>query len=824
MTGLLLLVGLILTIGTYAMYFGAINVLKCLVLSITTYFFEYVLVCAALFCFDSFELIYALLIILLINSVILIFGYIKGKRPEIIFDYKKYLIPILISACILPFTINKFGFFGMGQDQGVYQTQAISMIYGDTNLQMDFEEYHVLSDEDKAVFEKKINHVVVGLYRYYSENIDLPMRNIENRLSEVSSEYHGIPTFAAILALWGTIFGIGNMSGIHTIFLICTIFLVYFIAENLKLKKSSKILATLMTAFSPIILWVSKSSLTEMFLTVIICCFIYYITESEDKKSIYLSALPVIVFSFYHIAIYTIIPIFVLLYFVLYFYKGNKAYIDSAIAILIGFFAGMIFMTYVSATYAYGNFQPLFSILPCVNSNNVLLFLFIVSALGIGMGLVVKSNTILFAIQKISNQTIYVWTIRIVSVGCYLYQLKILYSMSKEYGSIIEALHHMTFIGYIMITGMIVLPVVCYKIVRKPILIMAHQNTLIIGILFIYCILIHSSVLRQEIPYYYYYGRYLAPFVPIVALLGAIYLNPIADKVNYIIAAMSFLILLPFNQIHIEGIDDTRLDWSVLEDFELFLTEKDAVIIESDELMRCLYLPIRSMTGAKVFMVFDRTSIDGQIDKLDELYDNVYYIGNNTNMAVEDMKIAYYNRYEKSEDKAEYISNISPFPLDYTTSVEQIICYKKQQPTEIIDVSDDEHEISGLNPDTSDPGFRWSYDERVYIPCLLIQTDYIFTITQGTPIPLAELGFEAYIINVFVNDEYVGQMTINDENNGKEISIEIPEKFIIKGNNVVTLESDLWSPSDYGRADKRQLGLAISKIEFTASDAEKQNE
>jgi len=75
-----------------------------------------------------------------------------------------------------------------------------------------------------------------------------------------------------------------------------------------------------------------------------------------------------------------------------------------------------------------------------------------------------------------------------------------------------------------------------------------------------------------------------------------------------------------------------------------------------------------------------------------------------------------------------------------------------------------------------------------------------------------------------LNNEYVGQMIINDENNGKEISIELPEKFIIKGNNAVALESDLWSPSDYGSADTRQLGLAISKIEFTVSDVENQNE
>jgi len=817
--GLLFITGIILTIGIFMMFFRELNALKCLVLSIVTYFFEYILVCAILFCFDSFELLFSLSIILIVNIVLLIFGYIKGKRPSISFEYKKYLCPIIISTCILPFTINKFGFFGMGQDQGVYQTQSISMIYGNTNLQMDFEEFEVLNDEEKVLFRSNINRILAGLYGY-----DVSFRNTEKRMSQVSSEYHGIPTFVAMLALWGTIFGMENMSGVNTIFLICIIFLVYFISENLAIKKSSRVLATLMTAFSPIILWVSKSSLTETFLTVIICYLIYCLTYKENNKYIHLSVLPITVFSFYHITIYTVIPVFVLIYFVLYFFKGNKAYINSLIAILAGFFAGMVFMTNVSAGYAYGNFSRLYLMLPFINSNNVLIVFLVVSVFGIIVALVAKSSIALSTVQRIKKQAIYVWLIRIVLASCFLYQVRILYSLSKESGSIIDALHHMTFVGFAMATGIIILPVLCCKLIRKPTVMLANQNTLVVGLLFIYCILIYSSVLRQEIPYYYYYGRYLGPFIPIIALMGATYFDSISDKLNYAVAVICFLILLPFNQLHIEGLDDTTFAWGVLEDFELFLTEEDAVLIEEEDLMRFLYLPLKSITGCKVFIVFDQADLNDQIDRLDEIYENIYYIGSNKNIISENMEIIYRNRYEVSEDIGEYTSNILPFPLDHTTTIEQIVCYIKRPFSGIIDVINDEHEIKGLNPYNADIGFKWTYNERVYIPCILAQTDYELIINQGNPFPLVELSLKEYVISVFVNDKYIGQMVINEDNNGEEISIKIPVSFIQKGKNYIVLESDLWSPSDYGANDTRQLGFAISSIEFIVSDVEIQNE
>ena len=149
---------------------------------------------------------------------------------------------------------------------------------------------------------------------------------MQKEVSEVSGVFHGVATFPAILALWGEMFGISHMSDIQTIFWAGSIFLCFFILQQLKIKKWLMISITALFAFSPLILWVSKSALTEMMLTAMITLFIYFILKKE-RKYILCSIIPLAAFCFFHITIYTVIPCFLLLYFGMYFCTCDKKYI-----------------------------------------------------------------------------------------------------------------------------------------------------------------------------------------------------------------------------------------------------------------------------------------------------------------------------------------------------------------------------------------------------------------------------------------------------------------------------------------------------------------
>ena len=49
-------------------------------------------------------------------------------------------------------------------------------------------------------------------------------------------------------------------------------------------------------------------------------------------------------------------------------------------------------------------------------------------------------------------------------------------------------------------------------------------------------------------------------------------------------------------------VDDTRLQWSVLEDVASEIGENDCVIVDSEN-MWTMYLPLRAMTGADAYPV-----------------------------------------------------------------------------------------------------------------------------------------------------------------------------------------------------------------------------
>lgn len=293
------------------------------VLAVSYFLFAYILGSGLLFWLDIFSIINGVVISIvmgvLFNAYLLL---VIKKKPTISYDYRKSIIPLIIFIIVLPVSFSKFGYFGMGQDQGVYQTKALELIYGNNSNVVDFDEFDDLDVEmDIATFKGDVGDNLLGYYVYDPK---VPSLNQEDYKGVLSGVFHGIPTFAAILALYGSIFGYSHMSGVQTIIFFCAIFLMYYIARNLKIKKFLAMLATFMFAISPIVLWSSKSALTEMFIAVIILMYIFILTDEEHKTFAWLSFVPIAVFSFYHITIYTVMPMFFITYIGLYFTTKDK--------------------------------------------------------------------------------------------------------------------------------------------------------------------------------------------------------------------------------------------------------------------------------------------------------------------------------------------------------------------------------------------------------------------------------------------------------------------------------------------------------------------
>ena len=344
----------------------------------------------------------------------------------------------------------------MGQDEGVYQTQAIQFIYDYNDIQRDFEEYEMLNTEEaKADFKTSIQEDLIGLYNY---DTTLPFASGEKELSDVSATFHGIPTIAALLALSGKIFGIHHMSDIQTIFYICSVFLLFFILTDMGIKKVSCAVCTTLFAFSPIVLWVSKSALTEIGLACLILAFIYFILKM-DKNSTFLSIIPLTAFCFYHLTIYTMFPLFIMIYFGLYIYNRKNYYLISAAVFNTVFMAGMVMAMMIAGTYSFTyNFDPLYRF-KGVNQDNVCFFI-------IGIGVIVYTICILLYIirknlKKLKElyQSFKVPGIRLILGAGVLYQGVIILKIRERYQGGINSLKHLTIVGYGLNVG-IIIPIV----------------------------------------------------------------------------------------------------------------------------------------------------------------------------------------------------------------------------------------------------------------------------------------------------------------------------------------------------------------------------
>ena len=177
------------------------------------------------------------------------------------------------------------------QDEGVYQTVAVNFLNGITDRQQDFAEYHTLSKEQQELFHDKVFSCLVG---YDLETEDYPATVYDRNVSPVSGIYHGIPTYASMLAMWGKILRYGKYAGGTDLMLwLHYFFSLFLLCQNLKIRKSSSALACAVFAASPIVVWVEKSALTESFLAVLLVLFLYLLTDEEHPYRQWLSIIPI---------------------------------------------------------------------------------------------------------------------------------------------------------------------------------------------------------------------------------------------------------------------------------------------------------------------------------------------------------------------------------------------------------------------------------------------------------------------------------------------------------------------------------------------------
>lgn len=786
-----------------------VSILKGVTLGVTLFSFVYVISSAILFWMDWYSILKASVL----TSVILLCGVIICLIKKITFKFivvpKEWAVMAIVIALVLPFTIQKFEFFGMGQDQGGYQTKAINLIYGETDRISDFDELEVLESEEQIENYIAAVRSIPGHDNLLRNDGTSPfLENVED-VSRAAGIYHGIPTWPAILALYGDMFGISHMQDVQTIILIVYLGIVFYALENLGIRTILEMPALLMLGLSPQILWVSKSGLTEVYLALIMACFAMLILE-KNKYAQACSFMPIIIFSIYHVTAFTMIPMFLLICWGMYLMCKEKYFLYNANIGLIGYFVGYIFMTYISPGYTRNNYvAAVSSILPVINHSNLRYLVCVAVVCGLLITNLIpwieKNRLIRNIGEEIYQKRNYILKVIMAILLCAFFLMCFMNDATivEESNIIYNIFGSRTLFAYLVASAGLLLPTIFFVFIGKK-KNLKGANIYALLIIFIYTILVYSLILRKDVGYYYYYGRYLIPFFFIIYLVFCYFANSIKRYYICLVCFLGVVFFIEPNYLLLTEVDDSRISWSIVEEVTELVNKENVATIISGDLQRTLFLPIGS-TSSDVYNEWN--DLDSQMEFLEERYETVYYVS--TNSTIDEYSLL----YRKENSISHYHDTYFSYPVETTKERSEIAVYKNQKVSLEYDIIDYSFEGTGFGM-VEQNKFAWTNNERVDVITYIKEDNYLVTLKQATGIPLNNLGYEDYKIDVFFNDVYIDTMVINKDNNGKDITFCIPKELITKKRNIVSFESELWSPSDFGQNDGRRVGFAFESLEF----------
>lgn len=786
------------------------SLVKSVVLSAAFFFILFILTSSVYFLFDNFRMKCVLATCFAIESAVAaILVFVFKKKIEFDYSIKNAIIPTAVVALLTPFLITHFGYFGMGQDQGVYQVKALNLMNGVTQYQTDFDEYSKLdSTYEKNEFESQVKRYLAGYDRHQP---DFPKTTYNDNISPVSGIFHGIPVYPAMLALWGFMFGAENMAGLSAFWLIISIYLISFCCDNLKIKASVKLMVCSIMGFSPIMIWVSKSTLTEMFISVLLLSFTYLITRSEYK---WLSVIPVVAYAFYHVSFFTMLPMFIIIYAALYIFTNDRKFVVCAAVSCLSYAAGFFTMRALQPIYTLNNYKVVYNSL--INNKNVNIVIYIlmaicIIALAVFYMIINKIRKNSFLPEQFISKVFNGKTEKIlIPIAIILPLVAIGFKMYGDY----ERFTFSTIMSFMYLTGMIIIPLSLIFCAVKPKVIVNSVNTLTVFALFEYCVLIYSWVLRPDIQYYYYYSRYISSFIPVALIFGGIVLNSINKKyITFPVIVGSLCFILPYDNLLAQKKDDTIMQWNVLNDVIDSANEGDCYIVDDIYASTC-WFPLKNISKADVYPVIG--DVNDQLSKMKSKYKNVYYL---TDMPVTYDKeplyrVIYKNKVYSSLDDNCTKGKVLPLPTDFLKFEDGIYIYKyngyklNYTADECID---DFYGFSYLEQDS----FCWITSKESAVVTCLKPDNYVMTVEQGAQIPFEDLTFTKEInVSAYVNGILVGTVKINKDNADKPLVFKIDRNIMLNMQNTVSFKSDLWSPSEFGSEDERQLGFSISSINF----------
>lgn len=804
--------------------FKNVDIIKNMVLSVSGFLMLYAVAAGLFFWADKFSFVHVLGSMLAGLAPFVLYcarRYGKTAYRAVLPSYRQVLPILILTITAAGLSFSKFELFNSGQDQGLYQAEAIELYMGNYEVEHDFEEYRILeSDSDKSSYREMLNRTITGFYPFADAGNYWEPLPEEERKSDVSGVYHGIQTFPALLALGGRLFGLENMVQMQTVFFVCALLLLYFANCNLQVPLGANLASLAVFLFSPLALWISKSSLTEMTLSLLMSAYLFLLTESDTRAKRLLSAFPLICFAFVHVSFLQLYPVFIGINLFRYVKKRSGEYLAANVLISLGLCAGYCMMARIAPQYFYDNCGRLYY-KDIITADNFLCWIFAGSAFVCVCSLLMlrvknmkRIGRTAFALSRYTPVLILGLLAVILRFICLIAYVRTPdgRGFTSYYGEGFPgAFTHSSLFAFAMSVGFAVFLFLLVMVTIKYRRFLETDTGTCILFLFVYCILFQSAFFRKEVFYYYYYSRYLVFYIPIICVALALSFYWAGKLVNWIALAVSLCCMLVFDVPLLTRQDLTDLEWENLLDLRDAVKDDSAIILENGA-ARLLGAPLRALTDAAIFPVFE--DISGEVELLQKNYSHVYYIPDEVKqkdwLEMDLFALVYRDRYQSWEGMATgRLSGL--FPLRFQSTVKEVLLFERQvmkeidpEDTEVIsDKLEGYYNFEGeyvwVNKESSAELYNKSIKKKG------LEIDFI------VPQVVADSG-QGEKIGIYVNEKKVAEVPMTT---GEKSVIIEPEEIPYRNDRYtvkISCPSSFVPSADGSSVDARELSLQIKYI------------
>ncbi len=551
-------------------------------------------------------------------------------------SWKKYL-PLAIILALSAFLVHeKAGFYGTGQDQGLYQIRAMMYMGGYNDNIIDFPEYYYVENNWEKSEYLRILEDMDGYYLLKEDGFE--------NANEVNGILHGIATFPALLGLWGKMFGLSNMPGILTVLYLLVLANVWLIGDNLGFKQWVNWLMASFMAVCPVIVWSAQQTLTEMGFTLMICAFFELMTENSKKKVYFWSVIPLLAACYYHVIFTVLIPLFVVLYLTNYLQSKKRGFLSALMLLMVGYATGYSMMQSTALHYTMKNFQQLFSkSRNLLNEGNIEAVIWIASAVVFEVALILWQKEVRRMLfpwwsrirGSFSAKKTVGWVLRVVTLLLIFF---FVYKGVKAYRMDMWPMK-LSVMGYLVMTGYVMVPAMVLGIWLKAGNALRDRNVMTFVLSCFYVMVFYCGVLWVLIYYYYYYARYLSPFVVLILIMGGYFLNRIPWQIAVPVCLCMITLVKSQSSLLYNAQDLTYISYEQLEEIAALIGDQrvdpeDDPMIQKDVILiydqgyhspRIFALALKALTGADVlYLNYDRMSV--QLMECRARYEDIYVV------------------------------------------------------------------------------------------------------------------------------------------------------------------------------------------------------